>query len=395
MKKLMILGAGIYQVPLIKKAKEMGLYTIVASIPGKYPGFAYADKIYYVDTTDKEQICRISREEKISGICTTGTDVAVPSIGYVCDSLDLPGVSENGALCASDKNLMKERFIQHGVNTARYHVVSSADDIKRAMDELEVPLIFKAVDSSGSRGIVKVSGKSREEIDQAVNIVKKVTKKNYFIIEEFIDGEEFGAQALIYKGKVQFVMPHGDYVFVGDTGVPIGHFVPYNMSDDILEQAYLQTVMSAEAIGLDNCALNVDFILRDGKVYVLEIGARAGATCLPEMISIYYGIDFYKMIIQTALGEKIETISSEAVKVPNACRLVMAEKTGTITRIQMPDVSDPHLKDISLDYKTGDQVRKFHIGPDRIGQVITSGDTLEHAVELLDNVCGKIEIDIE
>ena len=34
MKKLMIMGAGIYQVPLIKKAKEMGIYTIVVSIPG-------------------------------------------------------------------------------------------------------------------------------------------------------------------------------------------------------------------------------------------------------------------------------------------------------------------------------------------------------------------------
>ena len=47
MKKILILGAGIYQVPLIKKAKEMGLYTIVASIPGNYPGFSYADKVVY------------------------------------------------------------------------------------------------------------------------------------------------------------------------------------------------------------------------------------------------------------------------------------------------------------------------------------------------------------
>ena len=39
MKKIMILGAGIYQVPLIKTAKKLGLYTIVVSIPGNYPGF--------------------------------------------------------------------------------------------------------------------------------------------------------------------------------------------------------------------------------------------------------------------------------------------------------------------------------------------------------------------
>lgn len=47
MKKILILGAGIYQVPLIKAAKRLGIYSIVVSIPGNYPGFALADKVYY------------------------------------------------------------------------------------------------------------------------------------------------------------------------------------------------------------------------------------------------------------------------------------------------------------------------------------------------------------
>ena len=51
-KKLMILGAGIYQVPLIKKAKEMGLETLVVSIKGNYPGIALEDSFYEIDTRD-------------------------------------------------------------------------------------------------------------------------------------------------------------------------------------------------------------------------------------------------------------------------------------------------------------------------------------------------------
>ena len=39
-------------------------------------------------------------------------------------------------------------------------------------------------------------------------------------------GEEFGAQAFVLDGEVQFILPHGDYVFQGDTGVPIGHLPP-------------------------------------------------------------------------------------------------------------------------------------------------------------------------
>ena len=50
----MILGASTYQVPLIRTARRMGLYTIVVSIPGDYPGFALADKIYELNTRDKD-----------------------------------------------------------------------------------------------------------------------------------------------------------------------------------------------------------------------------------------------------------------------------------------------------------------------------------------------------
>ena len=106
MKKLMIMGAGIYQVPLIKKAKEMGIYTIVVSIPGNYPGFALADKVYYENTVDYEKILEIAKQEEIDGIVTAGTDVAVITIGKVCDELGLSGISFAAAKVASNKILM-------------------------------------------------------------------------------------------------------------------------------------------------------------------------------------------------------------------------------------------------------------------------------------------------
>ena len=131
-------------------------------------------------------------------------------------------------------------------------------------------------------------------------------------MEEFIVGREFGAQAFMMDGKVQFILPHGDYIFMGSTGVPAGHFAPYELSEEQLQDCYETTERALKAMKLDNCACNCDFIMRDGKTYVLEIGGRSGATCLAELVSIYYGYDYYEKIIEVALGEKPDFPTSEA-----------------------------------------------------------------------------------
>lgn len=391
MKKLMIMGAGIYQVPLIKKAREMGIWTIAVSIPGNYPGFALADQVLYEDTVDYERILEVARQEKIDGIVTAGTDVAVITIGRVCDELGLTGLSFEAAKIASNKIRMKKKYEEYGVRTARFREISFEEDMYEAAKGLDFPLIFKAVDTSGSRGIIRVN--SAEEFENARSIVSSSTRTDHFIIEEFIEGKEFGAQAFVYRGEVKFILPHGDYVFQGDTGVPIGHFAPFDLGEGIIEDAREQLEKAIRAMGLDNCAINADFILKDNKTYVLELGGRSGATCLAELVSIYYGFDYYEKLIQAALGEEVEF--PQRLAVPNASMLLRSEKDGVITSIENLNEEDEDICEVQFDYKVGDAVRKFHVGPHRIGHVITKGRTLDEAVDKLNEALSKIRITVE
>ena len=391
MKKLMIMGAGIYQVPLIKKAKEMGIFTMAVSIPGNYPGFAVADEVCHINTVDYEAVLKVAGEKQVDGIVTAGTDVAVITIGKVCDELGLKGLSFEAAKIASDKMLMKERYEACGVRTARFRKVRFDQDLQEAIKDLEYPLIFKAVDSSGSRGITRVN--APDHIEAAVNAVKKTTRKDYYIVEEFIIGEEFGAQAFVYDGKLQFVLPHGDYVFVGDTGVPVGHFAPYELSEEILQDVYDQTEKAVKAMKLDNCAINADFIMKDNQTYVLEIGGRSGATCLAELVSIYYGYDYYEKIIQAALGETPEFPQDKAV--PNASKLLMSDRDGIIRSMSDNNEKNDNIYEVMFDYRVGEAVKKFHVGPNRIGHVITKGSTLKEATQTLEEALKNIEIRVE
>ena len=382
----------------------------MVSVPGNYPGFAFGDKICYEDTRDYEKILEIARAENIDGIVTTGTDVAVVTIGKVCDALRLPGLSFEAGQVATDKMLMKQNYEKHGVRTARYRRISLEEDskengaaegnkdfqiIKRLEQELaglQFPLIFKAVDTSGSRGIVKAENSSK--FAEAYRRVRENTRKDYFIVEEFLEGEEFGAQSFVSQGKIQFILPHGDYVFQGDTGVPIGHWAPYELEQSVIEDAKEQLQKAVIAMGLDNCALNADFILSGGRPYVLEIGGRAGATCLAELVSLYYGYNYYEKIIQAALGLPVDFASQEAN--PNVGMLLRSEKTGSIRKIvNKNDREDKQIVEIQFDYQAGEQVQAFRVGPHRIGHVVVKADTLEEARAKMEEALGKIEIEVE
>lgn len=385
----------------------------MVSVPGNYPGFAFGDKIYFEDTRDYEKILEIARNEQIDGIVTIGTDVAVVTIGKVCDALGLSGLSFEAGKTATDKMLMKQKYEEYGVRTARYRRISLMgaekekqqdshsrfenqdkdskfiEYLEKELEGLQFPLIFKAVDTSGSRGIVKAEDSSK--FVEAYRAVRENTRKDYFIVEEFLEGEEFGAQSFVCRGEVQFILPHGDYVFQGDTGVPIGHWAPYELEQSVIEDAKEQLQKAVKAMGLDNCALNADFILSGGKPYVLEIGGRAGATCLTELVSLYYGYNYYEKIIQAALGLPVDFASEKAC--PNVGMLLRSENTGVIQEIvNRNDREDKQIVEIQFDYQVGDEVQAFRVGPHRIGHVVVQADTLEEAKHKMEEALGNIEV---
>lgn len=392
MKNILILGAGIYQVPLIKEAQNSGYRVIVTSIKGSYPGFKLADKVYYENTVDKEGILKIAKKENIDAICTTGTDIAMETIAYVCAKLDLTGLSEKAAVLSTNKLEMKKAFMKHGVRTAKYKQVASLVELREAYNSLQRPVILKVVDSSGSRGIIKIEDESL--LDESFLELIEETKVGYIIIEEYITGQEFGAQASVRNGKIDFIMLHGDILFHSKTDVPIGHYVPYSVTNEIYEDTVEQIKKSIVALDLDNCAINADFMLSNNQVYVLEIGARAGATNLPELVSIYYGVNYYKYILDLALNKKNDYDFNNE-KTACSSLLLIAGKSGELKKIKHDKVN-VDLDGFQLDYKVGERVRKFEVGPDRIGHIIMKTNEIidEKIIDEISNISKQIDIEI-
>ncbi len=390
-KKILIQGAGRGHLGLINTCKRLGISTVVTGLKGNYPCIALADKFVECDIRDKKGVLDIAQKEKVDGIIICCSDTGLESVGYVNDKLGLTGISEEAAQLCADKLKMKKRLVENGVRTANYIAIKTKSDIKDALNKLHFPLILKATDLQGSRGIYIV--KNEAEIIRAYDEVCKLTKNPYCVLEEFIEGTEFGAQAFVSNGEVLFVLPHGDETILCGTNVPIGHYMPYEMNKEQFEDTTIQVKNAIKALGIDNCAVNVDLIKKDGKVFIIELTGRVGANCLPELTSNYWGIDYYEMILAQALGLSAKDIFNR-VELPTAtmAKMIKSDVAGKVNSIDIPKSEDSQ---ISMFVGKDDEIRIFKNSNDAIGQVIVVGENREDCIKKINKILSSIQVNIK
>jgi biotin carboxylase len=229
-KTLMVLGAGYGQLSAIQRGKEKGFKVIATSCYADDIGMSIADIPLTIDTTDIENTLEAARSYNIDGIMTMSTDVALPSVGKVVDELGLVGPSFEATLFSTNKIMMKRRLLEWNIPVANARFVSSVAEARDATNALGLPVMLKAIASSGSRGIIKIEHIS--QLEEAFNYAHAISNSDAFIVEEFLDGLEFGAQGLVYEGKLEFFYPHNDTVTSPPYLTPIGHSYPMELTEN-------------------------------------------------------------------------------------------------------------------------------------------------------------------
>ena len=419
MKRLLILGAGIYQVPLIRRAVDAGFHVAAASWSPDDPGMSLVHEPWVVDTTDKEALLELARRKQVDAVATTGTDAAVPTIGYLCDHLGLPGIDYETALDCSNKIRMQERFAAAGVPAAAHRLAATFEEAVRAARAIGFPVIVKAPNSSGSRGIAVAE--KEDHIGEAFAGAAQVAGSGPVLIERMLSGEEFGAQVIVVDGRVIQCLFHNDTVTPRPITVPFGHSCPSRLTDGLLKEASEVCQAAVGALGIRNAVCNADLIATGGGIRVLEIGARIGATGIPEIVRLHYGLDLYEVALRQAMGERPEIHLSQGPA--SAVLIVRSSVDGRLVRCGIAsDLDDPEpwevghassapcarpamrashahkdgqVMEVHFDYSEGHLVRKFRTGPDRIGHVVVVSNSSTEAEEFAAGVVASLDIQVD
>lgn len=301
MKKLAIIGASYLQLPLVKKAKEMGIETHCFAWEEGAVCKEISDYFYPISILDKEAIFTICKQIPIDGITTIATDMAVPTIAFVAEKLGLVSNSLDSALLSTNKFWMREALAKASCSIPKYFAV----EINQSVDSLDLnfPIIVKPVDRSGSRGVNKIEHSSG--LEQSISLALSESFVKRAIIEEYIEGDEVSVETISWKGK-HYILAITDKVTTGSPHfVELAHHQPSTLSKAVQEKIEILTKKALDALQIENGASHSEFkITPNGEVYVIEIGARMGGDFIgSHLVKLSTGYDFLSGVIQISLNQ--------------------------------------------------------------------------------------------
>ncbi|NOH16443.1 ATP-grasp domain-containing protein [Clostridium cochlearium] len=378
MKTILILGAGQFQVPVIKKAKKLGYKTIVTDYDSKAEGFKFADIALNISTLDKEKTLQVAKIYNIDGILTT-SDFPVRTVAYVCKKMNLIGLSTRAAEISTDKFLLRECIKKNNIPCPKYLLLNDKKDIySEKLKGFEFPLIIKPVDSSASRGVCKVY--NLQELELAYEEAYYYSKSGKVILEEFLDGLEYSVETLTQNGINNIVAitekhTSGYPYFVEDR-----HIVPayLNKEQEYKIKDMINKVINA--IGIDNSSSHAEIKLTEKGPILIEIGARLGGDYITsDLVPLSTGIDMLENIINISVGKKIK-LSNSKIKY-SGIQFITYENYEKIKKNEKNIRKDNSIIKFYFDHNKNNELKS---SLDRNGFYIVCSDNKEKLINVLD-----------
>ncbi|HEY3272485.1 MAG TPA: ATP-grasp domain-containing protein [Methanocella sp.] len=396
MKSVIIVGAGVMQVPAIKIAKSMGLNVIATDRDPEAEGFKYADVPVIMDTKDVPghvQFATANREKyNISG-AFSGADVAITVAG-ITNALGLPGIPMDVAVRSNNKAMMKKCWLKAGIPTPYSIEVDNYEDAVRAIKEINgFPIMVKAIDNAASRGTKKIT--TMDELGPALADAKNNSTTGTALIEEVISGEEQSVETVVYKG-VHYRFGVADRHF-GFSPFPIetGHTNPSQLPADIQEEMYAIVKKAAIALGIDFGPAKADTMLTEDGPKMLEMPARlSGGFHSMYTTPIATGMNPIRAVLNLAIGNPMP--EEDAVQKLNRVSVCKAIFPAPGKIISIKGIEEARkikgVEQIFLMVKEGELIKEYKNCANRVCYIITSGDTCREANDIFDLAAGTIKI---
>ena len=347
-KRLLILGGMRISCEIVRKAQEMGVYTLVADYNKveDSPGKQVADEAVDLSVTDVDAVVKYVRTHNIDGVFVGFNDMLLPYYSEICFKTGLPcyGTTEQFNTLI-DKARYKTLCRQFGIPTIPEYNLNDST--------IQFPVLVKPVDSSGSRGISICH--NRKELEVAVELGRKKSKTGRVLIERYMNGSEVTVFWIFQNGN-HYLSAFGNRHVKHNQGagiipLPVGYTFPSVYLPKFRAEVEENCKRLFRHLGLKDGMMFMQCKVEEDTCYVYDLGYRLTGSLEYKILERVCGYNPLEMMICYALTGKMgeEDIASKVDPVfkSPAFNVSCLCAPGTIKAIigiddvkKMPEVED-------------------------------------------------------
>ena len=304
--------------------------------------FDIADKLYFEPLTPEDVESIVNLEKPDGAVVQFGGQTAI-KLTEALMKMGVPilGTSAENVDAAEDRELFDEILEKCGIPRPSGHTVFTAEEAKKAANELGYPVLVRPSYVLGGQGMqIAIND---EDVDEFIGIINRIAQEHPILVDKYLVGKEIEVDAVCDGEDILIpgIMEH-----IERAGIHSGDSIsvyPAQSFDDHVKATIVdytrKLAQSLHVIGL----INIQFIVCGEDVYVIEVNPRSSRTV--PYISKVTGIPIVPLATRVILGKKLKELGYPTGLAPEADYIAIKMPVFSFEKIRGADISlGPEMK---------------------------------------------------
>ena len=390
--RLMILGAGIFQLAGIRRAADLGCEVITVDYLPDNIGHRFSNESVDASTTDVDAVLDAARRMNIDGIVTFSSDVATRTAALVGHHLGLPGPSVSTVDIMSNKSQFRRFQAERALPSPLSTTINDLGDVERLTQNWTEPAMVKPVDSSGSRGVHLVTAPL--EWQAAVEAALTHSRTGQAVVESVVEGTEVGGDAFFLDGEMISGVVTSKYL---EGFLVAGHSLPSHIPSRDQKRVLDAVSKTCRELGYIDGPVNFDVMIQQQRVVVLELSPRTGGNGIPDLIEYATGFDEYAATVHQALGRPVN-LEKNSEQRGCGSAVFASQEAGRLVGLVDPDEATrthPDLLAVYSRYRIGDSIPAHTHGGTAMGYVLFSCASQTEYLRKVETLPAILQMEVE
>lgn len=256
----------------------------------------------------EDAIIKFNESFPLDGIITF-IDYLLPTVANLNKKLGLRGLQPDSAEMCYRKQLQRAAFKKAAVPSAHYIYFNQASELSEAIKIIKYPAVLKPVDRNASRGVILIE--NAKQLDAAFEFSASETWGGGYILEEYLEGKEYGVDVVTRNGKSKAIAISDKTFLDGRHFVRNCHWLPSNLS--VGEEKSLLSIAerAATSVSVTDAVTHVQLRFTSDGPKVIEINGRVTGGFNADLLLAATGLNLYDISIDLMLDREPKLEKSE------------------------------------------------------------------------------------